>query len=323
MAVPTREQVLEAIGAERDYHSAARRLGIPAGQAYMIATGLPADGGDTFPPSELRRPGIIDASTQGLVYAQAAPENPTTKPHVLEWIKGMAQVDGQMAEAARGRDAVPGEPEEPDVTDIGAVLTRQHDQVTAMLEALKAIPGVSAGGSEVHQSRRKSVVDLITVALSKHEATEEEHFWPVVRSALADGDERAGTALQQEQEGKDLLHSMSDVAASEQEFDEMAEQLDQAARKHVAFEDRVLLALESAMSEEDRSEVGRKFLRAYDHAPTRPHPHAPKEHATAVKAAGAAAAALDRARDAVGDRPAKRRGKASNEQDRDAGGKGK
>ncbi len=319
--MPTPEQVLEAIGAERDYHLAARLLGIPAGQAYMIAAGLPADGGDAVPPGQDARPGAIEASTQALVYARAAPENPTSKPHVLEWIKTMAQADGQMAGAARDRDAVPGSPEEPDDTDIGAVLTRQHDQVTAMLEALKAIPGGGAGGSEVHRSRRKSVVDLITVALSKHEATEEEQFWPVVRSALADGDERAAQALRQEQEGKGLLHALGELPASDEEFDQLAQELEKAARKHVAFEDRVLLALEGALSGDERSEVGRKFLRAYRHAPTRPHPHAPKEPAAAVKAAGAAAALVDRARDAAGDRPAKRRGKAANDKDRDAGGK--
>jgi hemerythrin-like domain-containing protein len=321
--VPTRQQVLTAIGVDRDYHGAARRLGIPAGQAYLIATGLPADGGDTFPPGESERPGVIPSSTQGLVYAQAAPESPTTKPHVLEWVKRMARGDPQMSDAARQRDAVPGEAEEPDMTDIGAVLTRQHDQVTAMLQALKAIPAASTGGSQVHMSRRKSAVDVITVALSKHEATEEEHFWPVVRAALADGDQRAEEALRQEQEGKDILHALSDIPASEKKFDEMADELDKAARKHVAFEDRVLLALAGAMSEEDRSEVGRKFLSAYGHAPTRPHPHAPKEHPAAVKAAGAAAAAMDRVRDAAGDRPAKRRGKAKNEQDRHAGGDSK
>ncbi|HET6917679.1 MAG TPA: hypothetical protein VFH56_16450 [Acidimicrobiales bacterium] len=42
--MPTRSQVLESIGADCDYESAATPLRIPAGQAYLIATGLPADG---------------------------------------------------------------------------------------------------------------------------------------------------------------------------------------------------------------------------------------------------------------------------------------
>jgi hypothetical protein len=44
--VPTREQVRELLGEGLDYADAGRRLGIPAGQAYLIATGLPADGSE-------------------------------------------------------------------------------------------------------------------------------------------------------------------------------------------------------------------------------------------------------------------------------------
>jgi hypothetical protein len=34
----------------------------------MVAIGLPADGGDTFPPGELDRPGALPGRTQHLVY---------------------------------------------------------------------------------------------------------------------------------------------------------------------------------------------------------------------------------------------------------------
>lgn len=186
--MPTRDQVLAAIGAECDYLAAERRLGIPAGQAYLVATGLPADGGDTFPPDEPQRPGVLATSTQRLVYASSQPENPTAKPHVHEWIKGRA---------------------------------------------------AGEGGSEVQQSRRKSIVDMITVALSKHESSEQEEFWPVVRSTLAQGDGVAEQALHQEQEGKDVLDALGSLPPSEEEFDQLAEKLETLASRHVAFEDRV------------------------------------------------------------------------------------
>jgi hemerythrin-like domain-containing protein len=242
-----------------------------------------------------------------------AVKNPTARPEVHAWIRRRAEADAPMQAAARARDAAPGEPQQPEDTDIMSVLSRQHDQVTALFKQLKTIPGVTKGGSQAHQSRRASIADMITVALSEHESAEEEHFWPWVRSVLKDGDDLAQTAFRQEQEGKDLLTALGQTEASQEHFDELAEELEKACRKHVAFEDRVLLKLRDAASDEDRAAVGKKFLRAQRHAPTRPHPRAPSHPAAAVKTAGAAGAVMDRARDKAGDRPAKRRGRATPE----------
>lgn len=309
--MPTKRQVLAALGGSLDYRRAARALGIHPGQAYLVATGLPADGGgDTFTAEELDRPGVVDGSTQELAYLDKPVHNSSEKPSVLEWIKQRAAADLPMREAAGERDAAPGEPLE-EVTDITHVLTQQHDQVLVLLKQLKTIPGPSDGGSEIQRSRKQSIVDMVSVALSQHEATEQEEFWPVVRSVL--GDDVVEEALGQEQEGKDVLTALGKTSPDDDEFDELITELDKVSRGHVAYEDRVFLRLQEAMSEEDRKQLGRKFLRAQKTAPTRPHPHAPKEPKAAVMAAGAAGAALDKVRDAVGDRPAKRRGKAENE----------
>ena len=79
-------------------------------------------------------------------------------------------------------------------------------------------------------------------------------------------------------------------------------------RKHVAYEEKLFLELKSAMPDESRRELGDKLLAAKKLAPTRPHPHTPASPGV-LKTAGLAAAASDKVRDAVGDRPAKRRGK--------------
>jgi hemerythrin-like domain-containing protein len=181
--------------------------------------------------------------------------------HVRNWIRRRAAADAPMQAAARARAAAPGEREMAD-TDILSVLTRQHDHVTALMKQLKTIPGVTKGGSPAHQSRRASIAGMIRTALSAHEAAEEEHFWPWVRSVLDDGDDLAGTASGQEKEGRELLTALGKTRASEERFDELAEELEKAARKHVAFEDRVLLKLREATSPEDRALVGERFLRA-------------------------------------------------------------
>ncbi len=312
--MPTQTEVLDAIGDDCDYEAAGARLQIPAGQAYLIATGLPADGGDTFPPDETpSRPGRIKGSTQQLVYQRPRAANPIQKSEVQEWIRGRAAGDGQMVAAARSRDAEPGRPRDTDDTDVCHVLTRQHDLVTALMEQLKAIPGVTKGGSEVHQSRRKSIVDMMTVELSKHETAEQEHFWPAVRDFFSEGEEILEQALEQEREGKDSLVALGRTEPSEERFDELVEELEKRLRKHVAFEDKVLLSVWNSMPEEDRRAIGERILQAEQHAPTRPHPHAPEQPAAAVKAAAASAAPLDKARDALGNRPAKRRGRAAEE----------
>lgn len=335
--MPTRAQVLRAIGADLDYVAAARLLGVPAGQAYLIATGLPADGGDELPPGERGRPGVLPAGTQALVYSDAAAATPTGKPRVRRWIEERVAADGPLRQAAERHPVPPGLPEDSDDTadtDVAVVLTRDHDRMSAMLRELKAIPGVTQGGSESQRSRRKAIVDAITVALSKHESAEEEHLWPAVRSALRHGDGIVETALHQEQKGRQLLHRLGELSPSTDEFDELAEELETAASQHVAFEDRVLLALESTLRGDERAELGRRIRQGEKPAPATPRRRSPKSRAPASKAARPAAAGTDKAPSAVGDRPAKRRSRArqatpepgkteqgKTEQERDAGGK--
>lgn len=308
-----RHQVLQLVEGGMTYEQAAAKLNIDAGLAYMIATGLPADGSDSLTNAERDRLGFLPTSTQQLANPEKA-ENPTGKPGVHEWIKQRAHSDAQMLAAAAARTAEPGpiqgEEEDLDVID---VIGHDHNQVKALVEQLSAIPGHKQGGSTAQLQRRQSIVDLISVALSRHEATEQEFLWPAVREALPGGEQRAVAALEQEQQGKDTLAALARLDPDSDEFDELVEKLVLRLRKHVSFEDQVLLELRRAMSEERRGELGRKFRRAEGHAPTRPHPHAPNEPAVAVKAAGAPAAVLDKTRDAVGNRPAQRRGKAKGE----------
>ncbi len=86
--MPTRDQVLELLGHGHSYETAARQLHIPAGQAYMIATGQPADGGDTPSPEELRDKPLETSGSQQLVNPPAV--NPTRNARVMEWVKARA-----------------------------------------------------------------------------------------------------------------------------------------------------------------------------------------------------------------------------------------
>jgi Hemerythrin HHE cation binding domain len=309
--VATREQVQRLLEQGHDYREIARQLGVPPGQAYLIGTGMPADGGDTYLGAERQRTGVLP-SAQHLLGLEA--ENPTTKNSVLEWIKSRVSADAQMQAAAKQRDAEPGQIIDPDDDhDALVVLTRDHNQVKALQEQLEALPSHATGGSAAQMSRRKSIVDLITVKLSAHEAVEEQYFWPAVREAMPDGDRWADEAIKQEQQGNDTLTALGKLEPNTSEFDELVEKLVRLLRKHVAYEEKLFLELKSAMSDEARRELGEKLLAAKKLAPTRPHPPTPAAPSV-LKTAGLAAAAADKVRDAVGDRPAKRRGKAKESQ---------
>lgn len=291
------------------YEEVAREFDIPAGLAYMIVTGLPADGSDVLAEDEIRgREGLLEGSTQPLV-------NPPTDraergSTVKDWMRGRVAADRAMREAAEQRTAEPppisGEDETDDVV---SVIGWQHNQVKYLQQQLEAVPGVTKGGDQAKQEQRVSIVDMIRVRLSKHETAEGEHFWPAVRHYLEGGDELAEQALAQEQEGKDLLHELSGVPGGQARFDHLVEELVSALRKHVAHEDFVLLRFKTEVPDDVRDEIGARFRDAYGRAPTRPHPHSPDE-GTALKAAAALAAPLDRARDAIGGRPAERKGQA-------------
>jgi hypothetical protein len=305
--VPTREQVRQLLGQGLDYQTAGRQLGIPAGQAYLIAMGVPAGGSDTIPdPKMAGRDDLLPVSQQ---LANPPHHNPTSKESTREWMKARVAADAQMRTAMRQRTAEHPGIDDPDGQhDATTVLGRQHNQVRYLLKQLQALPSHTTGGSPEHISERKSIVEMVTVRLSEHETIVEEYFWPAVRAALPDGDQLADTALEQEQEGKDSLTELGRKDPDSRDFDEHVEQFVLQVRKHVAFEERVFLRLREAMSPGGLDDLGQKLLSAKKTAPTRPHRRAPKKPGAAVKAA-AAGAAVDQARDAAGDRPAKRRGK--------------
>jgi hypothetical protein len=266
--MPTREQVRQLLARGLDYEAAGRELHIPAGQAYLIATGVPADGSDSVPDQEMaRRDDLLPVSQQ---LSNPPHHNPTSKESVRAWLAARVAADGPMRAAMRQRTAEPPAIEDPDDShDAVTVLGRQHNQVRWLLKQLQALPSHTTGGSPAHMSDRKSIVDMVTVRLSEHETIEEELFWPAVRKALPDGDHYADTALQQEQEGKDSLTELGRLDPDSREFDEHVDQLVMQVRKHVAFEELVFLKMREAMSQDDLDRLGARLLSAARTAPIR------------------------------------------------------
>jgi hypothetical protein len=86
--VASHKQVTELLREGHSYETAGRELGISPGLAFMIATGLPADGSGAPTPEELEDKPVLPGSSQHLSNPPAF--NPTRKAHVLEWVRERA-----------------------------------------------------------------------------------------------------------------------------------------------------------------------------------------------------------------------------------------
>lgn len=101
MWMATAEQVRGLLAGGLDYERIGRQLGIPAGQAYLIATGTPADGGHSADATGPRPGGL--PSSQHLV--NPPHDNPTSKQVVHEWIAARVAADQQQRSAGARRKA--------------------------------------------------------------------------------------------------------------------------------------------------------------------------------------------------------------------------
>ena len=183
--------------------------------------------------------------------------------------------------------------------DVFTVLGQDHAEVKQMLDTLEG--GLTrAGGASAPQLReRKKLVQALVIAESKHEAVEEEYFWPVVRDLSGDGPRLADQGTGQEQEAKVVLDRLDKLDPADDEFEELVAAIIRDGRAHIAYEEeRVWPRLRETLNSSGAEKLGMKLLQAKDSAPTRPHPEVPPSPGV-LKAGGPAVAITDRLRDAV------------------------
>jgi hypothetical protein len=102
--VATRDQVLGIIRSGSDWIAAGQRLGIPPGLAYLIATGVPADGSGSVAPEDLQREGLMRGGSQALIGVPVDnPTEPSESPEVSEWVRERARADALDPEEIRSR----------------------------------------------------------------------------------------------------------------------------------------------------------------------------------------------------------------------------
>ena len=97
----SRAQVLALVDRGHSYEEIGARLGIAPGLAYLLATGMPADGSDAPSAGLQERRGLL-ASSQHLADPQPA-DNPTGRSTVHDWVRRRATTDAQMRSAYLAR----------------------------------------------------------------------------------------------------------------------------------------------------------------------------------------------------------------------------
>jgi len=182
----------------------------------------------------------------------------------------------------------------PDVFD---VLSRDHTEVKRVFTELEE--GRPAPSGEDERRLRKNMVEQLIIEESKHEAVEEEYFWPTVRELVPDGDRLADHAVAQEQDAKKTLNDLRHAEAGSDRFEELLASFIAEGREHIAYEeDQVWPELRRVISQERAQDLGRKLEEGKKRAPTRPHPNTPPKPGV-LKGAGAAVAMADRVLDKV------------------------
>lgn len=145
-------------------------------------------------------------------------------------------------------------------------------------------------------------VDEAVRLLSVHAAAEEMVLYPAVSELVPVGGAMAGRHLDEHQLVKDLLVAIERSSGPDRVA--LVGSLAAYVRHHVRREEEVLFPkLREHASDEQLADIGGALARAKKAAPTHPHPHAP-DQPPGIFPAGAAAALMDKVRDAISGRRA-------------------
>lgn len=181
-----------------------------------------------------------------------------------------------MSDTTTGQDAI-------------QLLTTDHADVEQMFTQVESLP---------EGEGRDRLVEGIVRELSVHAAIEEQVLYPAMRTALPDGETLVQEAIDEHQQVKETLAAI-ERAASSAERDPLLVQLIGNVRHHVEAEESELFPkLRASVGSGELREMGGTLAAAKKVAPAHPHPKAPDTPPGNI-VGGAAAAVMDRARDAL------------------------
>ncbi len=177
------------------------------------------------------------------------------------------------------------------------VLTAYHlefDRIFTELEGLR-------GRSEPEiLTRKRELVDEVTIGLVKHSVAEETQVYPRVEKQI--DKEEADHSKHEHAEAEETMKRLERMDPDDPGFDGAVAELIAEIRHHVQEEEsRMFSELRANFSREELVEMAEKVESVKKIAPTRAHPMTPNEAGVRL-AVGPVASLLDHLRDAVSGR---------------------
>ena len=186
---------------------------------------------------------------------------------------------------------------ERDVVDVLTTGHREFDRIFTELEGLR-------GRSEPDVlTRKRELVDEVTIGLVKHSVAEETRVYPRIEKQV-DKDE-AEHSKEEHAEAEETMKRLERMDPDDPGFDDAVAQLIGEIRHHVEHEEgRMFPELRAALSRKELVDMAAQVEAIKRIAPTRAHPMTPNDAGIRL-AVGPVASLLDHLRDAVSGRGTK------------------
>jgi hemerythrin-like domain-containing protein len=183
---------------------------------------------------------------------------------------------------------------ERDVVDLLSADHREFDRIFTELEGL-------IGRTEPDAlTRKRELVDEVTIGLVKHSVAEETQVYPRVERKI-DKDE-AEHSKEEHAEAEETMKRLERLDPDDPGFDPAVTELIREIRHHVEHEEgRMFAELRASFTREELVDMAGQVEAVKKIAPTRAHPMTPNEPGVRL-AAGPVASLLDHLRDAVSGR---------------------
>jgi hemerythrin-like domain-containing protein len=181
--------------------------------------------------------------------------------------------------------------------DVVELLTADHREFDRIFTELERLRGRT---DEQSVTRKRDLVDEVTIGLVKHSVAEETQVYPRVEKQI-DKDE-AEHSKEEHAEAEETMKRLERMDADDPAFDDAVAELIREIRHHVEEEEsRMFSELRAGFSREDLVDMAEKVEAVKKFAPTRPHPMTPNEAGVRMTV-GPVASLLDHLRDAVSGR---------------------
>lgn len=176
--------------------------------------------------------------------------------------------------------------------DAITLLKTDHKTVEKLFKAFEK------AGDRAHKTKRDLVTSMIE-ELSVHAAIEEQVFYPEIRRMVPDQEGMTLESLEEHHIVKWVLSELENLDPEDERFEAKVTVLIELVRHHVEEEESEMFpAVRQALGRKALQGIGDALEQAKKMAPHRPHPRSPQVPPGNI-VAGAAAGAMDRAREVV------------------------